>query len=71
MIDKLKGAVHSFTIWFNGILAAVMGALPILLESLPGLQQYVPDNIYKHLMLVALVGNMLLRFKTSKPLNEK
>lgn len=71
MMQTLKGAAKSVTMWFNGIFATVATAIPFALDSFPALEQYLPTNIYKHLMVALIVGNMVLRFRTSKPLAEK
>lgn len=71
MIDKFKGCYKSFTIWFNGLALSFVSLFDIFHASLPELSQYVPDNVYKKMGLTIVVGNLLLRFKTSKPLQEK
>lgn len=66
---KLAGARKSLTIWFNGLVAAVMGILPMAQDSLPALQQYVPD--IKWAAVLVIVGNIVLRFKTTTGLQDK
>jgi len=74
-MDKLKatikGAFKSFTIWFNGIMAAALALVPAASAMLPQLQGAVPDQVYKWLMLTTIIGNFVLRVKTDKPLHEK
>jgi hypothetical protein len=70
-LDKLKGALRSLTVWFNGVAMAALAGLPMLQDMLPQLQPYVPPGIYQHGMLVVIVGNILLRFRTSTPLDQK
>lgn len=69
MIDKLKNAWKSWTIWFNALAATVLGVLPMLQDSLPALAQYVPD--IKWAAVGIIIGNVLLRFKTNTSLAEK
>ena len=59
---------HSLTIWFNGILTSLWGVLelaPEVLTTLPTIQGFLPDDKYKLLFVLATVGNVLLRFKTT------
>lgn len=73
--DKLRGAKRSLTVWFNAAMGAALLVLPdavsYAVSNLPQIQPYMPDNLYKWLMAVAVVGNFLLRFKTSLPLEHK
>lgn len=61
---QIKQAYKSWTVWFNAVgMLLLSSALadPMVLE-------YLTDNGF---MLVILVGNVVLRFKTSKGLEEK
>jgi len=61
---QIKNSYKSLTIWFNTAGIAILTAAlaePLVLEYL--------DE--KGLMLVILVGNTILRFKTNKGLEEK
>lgn len=75
MRDTVRGAWRSVTIWFNAVLATLLVIVPeaasYAVANLPQLQPYIPENVYKLLMLVALVGNIALRFKTSRPLDQR
>jgi hypothetical protein len=71
MLDKLKGCYKSVVIWFNGLALSFVSLFDLFHESLPELSQYVPDNIYKKVGLAIIIGNLLLRFKTSKALQDK
>ncbi len=68
---KLAGMHKSWTIWFNAFLAAAMPTLDYAQANLPQLQPYLPANYYGYLMLLAVVGNLVLRFKTYNSLAEK
>ena len=62
--EQIKGAWKSWTIWFNTVgLLLLTSALaePLVLE-------YLEDN---NLMVIILVGNVLLRFKTNTGLEKK
>ncbi len=67
----LKGAKKSLTIWFNSLMGAVVVALPMAQDSLPQLQDYLPANVYHYLMAALVVGNIILRFRTSSALADK
>lgn len=61
----------SLTILFNTSLAGIAFAIPELIAFIPQLQDYLPEADYKKLMIVALVGNFILRFKTTKAVRDK
>lgn len=69
MLSKLKNAWKSMVIWFNSLMAVLIAALPAIQEALPAIQQYVPD--IKYFAVSVILGNIVLRFKTAKPLEEK
>jgi len=71
MIDKIKNAWKSWTIWFNGVATAIVLGLPSAQDAFPQLQAYLPANVYKYAMAALVVGNILLRFKTNKSLADK
>lgn len=71
MIDKLKGALRSFTVWFNGMLLLGLPVFEALKQSLPDLQTYLPDNVYKTVGVVVVLGNIALRFRTTTDLAAK
>lgn len=71
MLGKLKGSYKSLVIWFNGAALSLMGLLDLFHDSLSELSQYLPDNLYKKIGLTVVVANILLRFKTSKGLENK
>ncbi len=68
--DMVK-AHKSLTIWFNGIIGMLIVALPTAQDSFPALQEYIPENLYHYGMGLLIVGNMLLRFRTSTRLAAK
>lgn len=71
LIAKIKNAWRSRTIWFN----VIMASLPTLLDqasgTLPQLQSYLPANVYETMAVALIVGNFLLRFVTTLPLEAK
>ena len=71
MLDKLKGCYKSVTIWFNGLALSFLSLFELFHDSLPELSQYVPDSLYKKIGLAVVLGNIALRFKTSKALQDK
>ncbi len=67
----LKGAVRSWTIWFNGVAAIAWAGLPSLQEAFPQLQSYLPAKGYQYAMGLIIVGNILMRFRTKTSLAAK
>lgn len=70
-VGKLRGLKRSLTAKFNAIFASVIIALPMLQDVFPQMQAYLPDNIYKVIAVIVIVGNFLIRFKTTKDLADK
>ena len=69
---NLAGAYKSWTLWFNAFMGLFVEiGLPKALETLPLLYGVYPNSIYFTLLVVILGGNVLLRFKTTKPLSQK
>lgn len=68
---KLRGLKKSLTAWFNSVMATVVMALPLLESTFPSLQEFLPDNVYKVLAVAVIVGNLGLRFKTTRDLADK
>jgi hypothetical protein len=61
----------SKTIWFHSVIAAIVIFIPELADALPQLQPYVPDNMFKYLTEVSVIGGIILRFFTSTKLSDK
>lgn len=61
----------SWTIIFNSAVGTIATFLPDLITLMPDLQEYIEAPTYKTWMLVLLIGNFLLRFKTTKALRDK
>lgn len=71
LIERLKKSWLSLTMWFNASLATVWLFLPELTSTLPAVREYLDGDIYKKLMLLAIIGNMILRVKTTQDLANK
>lgn len=71
LIERLKKSWLSLTMWFNASLATVWLFLPELTSTLPALREYLEGDMYKKLMLLAIIGNMILRVKTTQDLANK
>lgn len=74
--EKAKKSWKSLTIWFNGIMLSVVPFADYVLDFandiLPMIQSYITDKQFKTSMIVVVViGNIILRFKTSQSLAEK
>lgn len=61
----MKAFWKSLTIWFNSALAGIAVMLPDFLAQLPMLREYLPDDIYRWLLLFVVLGNVLIRARTS------
>lgn len=68
---KLRRAHKSLTIQFNALMATVVSVIPQLLDALPSLQPHLGPEFYKWVAIITIVGNSLIRAKTSKPLEDK
>lgn len=71
ILDHLRGALRSSTIWFNTVAASIVGALPMLQDSIPALQPYLGPNLYRYAMGGIIAANILLRIKTNASLADK
>lgn len=75
MMDKLRGAWRSTTVWVNGILLTLWpfaGDLVIAAHQyLPDLAQFLPADIYKWVGGVIAVFNIIQRARTTQSLAEK
>lgn len=67
----IKKAHKSLTIWFNSVMGMVVVGLPMAQDSLPQLQDYLPAGFYHYLMGILILGNIILRFKTTSALAAK
>ena len=61
----------SLTVWFNAVLASIAFALPELINFVPSLREYILEDNYKLLMAICLIGNFIIRFRTTKALRDK
>lgn len=68
---KLANLHKSMTVWFNGVMAFAAFGLPELLSQLPSVAAYLPSPTYGQVLLAAIVGNIVLRFKTKNALENK
>ena len=69
--EDLSKAHKSLTIIFNSLMLSAIEFLPMAKDSFPELQEYLPADIYKQGMLILVVGNIILRFKTQSALRAK
>jgi hypothetical protein len=68
---KLRGATKSWTIRVNAIIGALLYNSDVIQQYLPQMAPYLPPARYQQLVFTVLMLNMVLRFRTSKPLAEK
>jgi hypothetical protein len=61
--SKLK---KNSAMYFNAALIAALPIFEMLITSLPQLQLYLPDNIYKIVGVAAVVGNIFLQSVAKK-----
>jgi len=70
-LDHLRGALRSATMWFNGLAAAGVAALPALRDDFPQIEQYLDHQVYRYAMGALVAANILLRIKTKSSLADK
>lgn len=70
-IDKLQNVHKSSTILFNALSVTAVPTLDYLQTQLPALQAMLPTNLYNYAFGAAVIGNVLLRFKTNTALEDK
>lgn len=63
--------MKSKTMWFNSVMVFMWAFLEIANDTLPVLQQYLPEGIYKWVGLIVVIANIYLRTKTKTSLGEK
>jgi len=71
LVAKTANSYKSFTILFNAAGAAAAGFIPYAQDNIPALQQYLGAHAYQQLTFALLVGNIILRYKTKLPLEQK
>ena len=75
MMDKLRGAFHSVTMWVNGVFLALFPFADSLIQgihdNLPDLSQYLPANVFKVLGVAVVVFNIYQRTRTTESLADK
>lgn len=71
IVNKVRGLFKSWTAWFNALCGFIAFGLPELAAALPLVREHLPDGLYGSVFIVTLVGNILLRFKTSRALEDK
>ncbi len=67
----LIGCSKSLTIWINSIMLAALPTIELIKDSLPQLHEYLTPETYKIVGLTVVVANIVLRFKTTTPLEDK
>lgn len=68
---KLLGACKSLTVWFNGLMAGAIPALQYLSDSYDSVRSSLPGHTGMYLLYGMIAANVLLRFRTKKPLEDK
>jgi hypothetical protein len=67
----LKGSLKSLTIWFNGVCLSLLPIFEYAKDALPQLQDFLGPNVYRNIGLLVVIANIVLRYKTNKPVSEK
>ncbi len=70
-VARLQGAMRSLTVWANGIILTAIPLYETFKDDFTQLQPYMTDANYRKLALCIVVGNIILRFKTTKDLANK
>jgi len=61
----MKAFWKSLTVWFNTISGTFIAMIPLAMEQLPVLKEYLPVNWYMWALLALTVGNLIIRVKTN------
>lgn len=61
----------SLTLWFNGVVLTIVETVPLLVDQLPAMKAYLPDNIYKWAFITLVLGNAVIRARTNTALGLK
>jgi hypothetical protein len=61
----MKAFWKSLTLWFNSIVASLALVLPELMLQLPAMQAYVPSDLYRWLFIFTVLGNVIIRIRTT------
>jgi len=69
--EDSKKLHKSATIWFNSVMGTLAVVLPFAQDQLPAMQAYLPAHIYNYMMGAVVLGNIVLRYKTTKRLADK
>lgn len=69
--EKLRGGLKSATVIVNAAFLAILPFYESAIVSLPELQPYLPENIYRKVGIAVVIINIVLRFRTHKPLEHK
>jgi hypothetical protein len=70
-MNKIRNAWRSWTIWFNGIMAVTIPALPLLADQIPQMQPFLSPALYQWIGGLIVLANIALRFKTNSSLADK
>jgi len=68
---KVKKLHKSLTAWVN---LTAFSLLPLIMDfkqQLPTIKDMLSEDVYKYAFIGLVVANILVRFHTSKPLDEK
>ncbi len=61
----MKKAHKSKTLWWNGILLLALGLIELAAQTFSA---FIPPVVYAGLVFVSSAGNMILRYKTTEPI---
>lgn len=71
IVADLKRTHKSATIWLNSLALTALEITSHLKEYFPELQEYLSPDFYRQAMIVIIVANLLLRFRTNTALRNK
>ena len=64
-VPVVKPAVKSKTLWWNAVLILSLGLIELAATTF---QFFISPIVYAGLIFVSSAGNMILRFKTTEPI---
>ena len=70
-LRKLSGCKRSCVVRVNAGILAATPLFQMAQDQWPQLREYLPANLYGYAFVVIVIVNILLRFKTKLPLEDK
>lgn len=70
-LRKLSGCKRSCTMRVNAGMLAAAPVFELALTQWPMLRDYLPANVYGYAFVFIVIANIIMRFRTKLPLEDK